>query len=120
MSASDTLHITEIVGCARCDGNHEHLAARAMARPFAPAEAGGLVWTHWASCPTNGDPVLVMATANEGRHEPLPTYVKPIAMPVPGPGMPRYRPTGLGAVWLILAGVIVITVFAILCGALWR
>lgn len=113
---ADTLRVT-MTGCARCGGSHEHVEVRRMARPFSPAEAGGLAWTHWAPCPTNGDPVLVMATANE----PLPTYVKPIAMPIPGPGMPRER-GGLTAwtVWLIPAAVIVATVLAILLGALWR
>ena len=44
---------------------------------------------------------------------------EPIKMPIPGPGMPREL--GLDIVfWLIPAGVIVATVLAILCGALWR
>ena len=60
----DTLHITAITGCACCGGNHEHLDARRMAQPFAPAEAGGLTWTHWAPCPMNGDPILIMVTAD--------------------------------------------------------
>jgi hypothetical protein len=36
------------------------------------------------------------------------------------PGMPRYQPRGLGIVWLIPAAVVVATILAILCGALWR
>ncbi len=43
---------------------------------------------------------------------------EPIKMPIPGPGVPRYQPTC--AVWLIPAAVIVATILAILCGALWR
>lgn len=35
-----------------------------MAHPFAPAEASGLAWTHWAPCPTNGDPILIMVMAD--------------------------------------------------------
>lgn len=68
-SASATLHVIRITGCARCDGDHEHLEARKLARPFAPAGAfdpqrGQLTWTHWAPCPTNGDPILIMVTAD--------------------------------------------------------
>lgn len=63
-SESDTLHVNGITGCARCGGDHEHVEARRMAQPFAPAEAGGLTWTHWAPCPTNGDPILIMVTAD--------------------------------------------------------
>lgn len=43
----------------------------------------------------------------------------PIAMPIPGPGMPRELGLDIVA-WLIPTGVIVATVLAILCGALWR
>lgn len=49
-----------IIGCARCGGRHENIVLRPLARPFAPPEAGGLEWTHWAPCPTNGDPILNM------------------------------------------------------------
>jgi hypothetical protein len=43
---------------------------------------------------------------------------QPPKLPIAGPGMPRYE--GGGAVWLIPAGVIILTVLAILLGALWR
>lgn len=61
----EPLTIAHITGCARCGGSHEGIVARRMARPFAPAEAfdpqrGQLTWTHWALCPTNGDPILIM------------------------------------------------------------
>lgn len=45
--------------CTRCGCEHTGLEPRRLARPFAPPEAGGVVWTHWAACPTNGDPILV-------------------------------------------------------------
>lgn len=45
----------------------------------------------------------------------------PIKLPVAGPGVPRYARVAPGwAVWLIPAGVVVVTALAILCGALWR
>jgi hypothetical protein len=56
----EPLTIRSITACARCGGGHEDVIARHRARPFAPAEAGGLVWTHWAPCPTSGDPILIM------------------------------------------------------------
>lgn len=58
----EPLTIARVTGCARCGGSHEDVIARRMVRPFAPAEAGGLTWTHWAPCPTNGDPILIMVT----------------------------------------------------------
>jgi hypothetical protein len=44
----------------------------------------------------------------------------PIKMPIAGPGVPRYNGGGF-AVWLIIpTAVLVVTILAILCGALWR
>lgn len=43
---------------------------------------------------------------------------RPIEIPVAGPGRPRYVPDR--TVWLIPAAIIVLTVLAILVGALWR
>lgn len=40
------------------------MIAKPLARPFAPPEAGGLAWTHWYPCPTNGDPVLVIVSGH--------------------------------------------------------
>lgn len=58
--AGSTFIINGIKACARCGEEHCYVEARALTRPFAPTEAGGLVWTHWFPCPTNGEPVLVM------------------------------------------------------------
>lgn len=46
--------------CARCDGDHVGVLALPLTQPHSPPEAGGLVWTHWFPCPTNGEPVLVI------------------------------------------------------------
>lgn len=43
---------------------------------------------------------------------------EPVKLPIAGPGIPRYE--GGGIVWLIPAAVVVLTVLAILCDALWR
>jgi hypothetical protein len=57
---ASTLDDVRINACSRCGEDHEHVVAKPMARPFAPPEAGVLAWTHWAPCPTNGDPILLM------------------------------------------------------------
>lgn len=47
--------------------------------------------------------------------------LRPIEMPVPGPGVPRYTRVAPGwAVWLIPAGVVLAAILVILCGVLWR
>lgn len=44
---------------------------------------------------------------------------RPIEMPIPGPPRsPAVTPAWV--VWLVPAGVLVVTALAILCGALWR
>lgn len=50
--------------CARCGENHDKVEVRKFALyGFAPKEAHPLVWTHWAPCPTNGDPILFIISA---------------------------------------------------------
>lgn len=51
--------IRDIVNCARCGDDHVALIATRFERPFAPSDAYPLEWTHWVTCPTNGDPILV-------------------------------------------------------------
>jgi hypothetical protein len=75
-SVERMLTISNIKYCARCGGDHDKLEARPLAQPFAPSEAVGTTWTHWATCPTNGDPIMV-------RNDPDPQP------PVLVDGMPR-------------------------------
>lgn len=49
----------KVVGCARCGGDHD-VTPRKLVQPFAPPECAPVVWTHWAPCPTNGDPIMVI------------------------------------------------------------
>lgn len=50
----------ELRGCPRCGGDHEQLELQLLDRP---ADVAGALrvrpLTHWALCPTNGQPVLV-------------------------------------------------------------
>lgn len=62
------LNVPVIHGCARCGGEHHELVAKPLTRAFAPKEANGVAWTHWFSCPTNGEPVLV-TTDWRGEHD---------------------------------------------------
>ena len=50
-----------IVGCARCHGDgHEDVFWMPLTHPL---EAGGVRFTHWAPCPTNGEPILMRTDA---------------------------------------------------------
>jgi hypothetical protein len=60
-----------IVFCGRCWGEHESVEFRTFARP-SPV-AGELV-THWALCPTNGEP-LFLSDLREGGENP---FVEPL------------------------------------------
>lgn len=57
---TDYFEITEsIVGCARCHGEgHKDLVFTRFSYPLTSSK-GALIATHWASCPTNGEPVML-------------------------------------------------------------
>lgn len=46
-----------LTGCARCGGDHSVLVFRRLAR----GQTGVEHYTHWARCPTNGEPILMRA-----------------------------------------------------------
>lgn len=52
-----------IVGCARCHGEgHEDLEFEELMHPvkvYAGVKIGLVDATHWAACPTNGQPILM-------------------------------------------------------------
>jgi hypothetical protein len=50
--------VKRLVGCARCGRNHRHLVFHPLLRPVG-------VLTHWTSCPRNGEPILMVITANK-------------------------------------------------------
>lgn len=55
-----------IEGCARCGENHTDVLFKRMYRPvqIESSYAGLLLLTHFAPCPNNGDPILLMITEN--------------------------------------------------------
>lgn len=55
---------TTVIRCARCGQDHEGIEPRKLARAFAPPEAAPMVWSHWAPCPTNGDPIMFVIPDN--------------------------------------------------------
>ncbi len=46
--------------CSRCGRDHANLRFVPFINPV--IDADGSVDTHWASCPTNGDPILLRKT----------------------------------------------------------
>lgn len=58
----------ELKNCARCGETHADLPFKPLARPVYDDRDGEL-YTHWAPCPTNGDPImmLVMPSTDEER-----------------------------------------------------
>lgn len=51
--------VTDLVGCARCHGDgHERLTFALLDHPV-PADDGSEPYTHWATCPSNGQPILM-------------------------------------------------------------
>ncbi|MFL5312237.1 MAG: hypothetical protein ACJ79H_17530 [Myxococcales bacterium] len=48
---------SSVVHCARCGGDHPDLTFKPLTIPIELGPPGGL--THWAPCPTNGEPILM-------------------------------------------------------------
>jgi hypothetical protein len=75
--------MSRLRGCARCGGEHEiaerlevaagEVTPDGVTEPYnlnvivwrkleRPIDDATIVWTHWAPCPTNGDPILMRIT----------------------------------------------------------
>lgn len=54
------MKIRDVSNCARCGGYHKELEAKQLTKPFAPEAATPITWTHWATCPTNGEPIMIV------------------------------------------------------------
>lgn len=51
---------TAIQSCARCGEDHDGLTFVPFQRPPMQDDESGPFATHWARCPTTGDPILVI------------------------------------------------------------
>jgi len=49
-----------IVECARCGRDHRYVTFKLLVNPV--SHEGRLIATHWAPCPTYGDPILLIRT----------------------------------------------------------
>jgi len=47
---------TVITNCARCGETHQEIKMVSFRRPI--MTESGPAWTHWATCPTTGEPIL--------------------------------------------------------------
>lgn len=52
----------DLVGCARCHGDgHPNLTFQPLTFPI-EMDSGEAPMTHWAPCPTNGEPITLRST----------------------------------------------------------
>jgi hypothetical protein len=65
------MKITLLINCARCGGTHTDVEFKPLARPIMAAEdlldcmgkPYDIIYTHWAPCPTNGEPIILYVSA---------------------------------------------------------
>lgn len=62
--------------CSRCGEDHEHLTLYAFYRPITDHE-DGFEWKWWMTCPTTGDPILVVDLPDGLDVADLPKHVSP-------------------------------------------
>lgn len=51
--------VVKVKRCARCRGDHEALLFQKLTHSMAPENCDH-EWTHWALCPTNGEPIMLL------------------------------------------------------------
>lgn len=49
--------VSGVGSCARCGADHQSLRFERLLHEM--RDSDGTVWTHWARCPTNGQPILL-------------------------------------------------------------
>lgn len=57
--------VAKLTGCARCGEEHHELVFRPLVR--AVERDGDVIATHWAACPTSGDPILMITLPKPGK-----------------------------------------------------
>lgn len=58
--------VDDLKSCARCGGNHDSLEFKEFKIPIKDSDKE--TWTHWATCPSTGDPVLMKIPKSEDEH----------------------------------------------------
>lgn len=56
--------VMDINNCARCSGRHDRLVFRKLTRPL-DDEVSHLQLSHWCTCPSNGEPILMQVHEDE-------------------------------------------------------
>ena len=63
-----------IIHCERCSQDHVDLEFQRLTRPM----INGETWTHWAPCPTTGEPIMLRVQEVYPRSPNRPTEYKEI------------------------------------------
>jgi hypothetical protein len=61
--------IKKFINCARCGLTHEMLDFKELAQPVLDPNITArevALYTHWAPCPTNGEPILLVESQSVG------------------------------------------------------
>jgi hypothetical protein len=77
-------YTNDVRNCARCGGDHDGVVFEPLTRPVARGgdREDSLLYTHWAACPTNGEPIISLARPRTPPGPPSP------------PKPDRHRPIG--------------------------
>lgn len=67
MDITKPITFANLKNCSRCGGDHQAVVAKPLTIPVAPPEAGGLAWSHWFPCPTNGEPIMVSVRETDSK-----------------------------------------------------
>lgn len=63
---TEPIHLERLYGCARCGSDHAKISFQPLTHPVVVDDhIGDLVFTHWAPCPTNGEPILMTSVELE-------------------------------------------------------
>jgi hypothetical protein len=57
---TEPLLLEPLRGCTRCGADHDSVSFLPLTRPVTGET--GILFTHWASCPATGEPLLLLTT----------------------------------------------------------
>lgn len=63
----EVMLLKRLLHCARCGSDHDNIYFWPLTHPI--EDTDGTVWTMWAPCPTNGEPILLKLEANHESDE---------------------------------------------------